>query len=112
VKTGYLLTFYLNEDDMRDVLCEYLRGHHGRPDWANHLRDNAFHFEITRSGELLISVDGEFEEKGLQKFKSTADRVLPNVVKDYVKETKELAGDIKNEIKRAVKKGADDLLKK
>ena len=102
MRMSKLLTFYFSEKEVRKMVSNHLKDDLDRSDWASHLEKNEYSLEVNKSGELVVSIDGEFEEKGIQKLKDVVEDFVPKRVKDTLDDAGKLAGDIRNVAKTAV----------
>jgi len=99
---GKLLTFYFSENEVRKMVSNHFRNDLDRPGWAAHLEKNEYSLEVNKVGELVVSIDGEFEEKRIQKLKDVVEDLVPKRVKDTLDDAGKLADDIRNVAKTAI----------
>jgi len=102
MRMGKLLTFYFSEKEVRKMVANHLRDDLERSDWASHLEKNEYSLEVNKVGELVVSIDGEFEEKGIQKLKDAVEDLVPKKVKDTLDDAGKLADDIRSVAKTAI----------
>ena len=84
------------------MVANHLRDDLERSDWASHLEKNEYSLEVNKVGELVVSIDGEFEEKGIQKLKDAVEDLVPKKVKDTLDDAGKLADDIRSVAKTAI----------
>ena len=102
MRMSKLLTFYFSSGEVKSMVERHLRDNMDRSDWAEHLSKNEFSVEVNKAGELVVSIDGEFEEKGLRKIRGVVEEVMPKSVLSTIEDAGKIAEEIKSVAKTAM----------